>query len=90
MKIRHAGIFTKIVLLVLLVYAVASLVTLRTKVETAKVNEAALQQQVDDKTASNEQMRYAVENKDDPEVIEGVARDKLGLVQQDEEVYKAG
>lgn len=68
----------------------ASLVTLRTKVETAKVNEAALQQQVDDKTASNEQMRYAVENKDDPEVIEGVARDKLGLVQQDEEVYKAG
>jgi len=69
---------------------VASLVTLRTKVETAKVNEAALQQQVDDKTASNEQMRYAVENKDDPEVIEGVARDKLGLVQQDEEVYKAG
>jgi len=59
-------------------------------VETAKVNEAALQQQVDDKTASNEQMRYAVENKDDPEVIEGVARDKLGLVQQDEEVYKAG
>ena len=89
MSFKRAGIFTKVVIIVLLVYAMVTLVRLRARIEEVTVEEQALMQQVADKTAENDKTKHAIENRDDDEVIEDVARD-LGLVAQDEEVYYAG
>ena len=41
-------------------------------------------------TAENEDMQYALGNKDDEDVIRDIAREQLGLGEPGEEVYYAG
>lgn len=89
MKIKRSSMLTKIVLAVLLIYALVTLVTIadRTKdaearLEEEKRVEAAL-------AAENDGMMYDLEHKDDPDVIEGIARDKLGMTNPDEETFYA-
>jgi len=86
-KVKKAGIVTKIILAILIVYAVTTLAGLSTKIAAAKKQQAELESQVEQVSASNEEMKYAIDNKDDDDVIAGIARDKLGLVQQDEQVF---
>lgn len=90
LKFKRSGILTKLILAAILIYAIASLAILRGKIEEANVEKAQLEQQVADKTAEKEKMQYAIENSDDDEVIKEVAKDKIGLVEQDEEIYYAG
>lgn len=90
LKFKRAGILTKLILAVLLIYVITSLVVLRTKIQDARDAQAQLEQQALETTAVNEEMRYAIENSDDDDVIKDVARDKLGLVEPGEEVYYAG
>ena len=53
MKFKKAGIITKIVIAALLVYAVVSLVTVRSKTAALNAQTQQLQQQVTDMTQSN-------------------------------------
>lgn len=89
MKLKKAGIFTKIIILVLLAYAVVSLITLRAKIEDARAEQLVLQQAIEDKTASNAEMQYAIENSDSDSVKEDIAREKLDLVLPDEQIFYA-
>lgn len=90
LKFKRAGILTKLILAAIIIYAITSLTVLRGKIEDANIAKAQLTEQVADKTAENEKMQYAIENRDDDDVIREVAKDKLGLVEQDEEIYYIG
>ena len=88
MRFKRTGIFTKLIILTLLVYSVMSLITLQGKVDEAENQQLHLEQQIADITAENDAMKYALDNREDPEVLEDIARDEA-YVYQDEEVYYA-
>ena len=81
MKLKRAGFLTKIVVLALLIYMATSLLDLRGQIQTAQVQRDTLARQV-----SDQRLEAAIENSDDPEMLEQVAREK-GHVKQDEIVY---
>lgn len=87
MKFKKAGIITKIVITALLVYAVVSLVTVRSKTAELNAQTEQLQQQVTDMTQSNAELEYKIEHSEDPDTIEEIARDKLGLVKPGEKIF---
>ncbi len=84
---KKAGMFTKIVLLALLIYASVTLVSLRARIESAKAAQEDLQKQIASITAENEDMKNAIANSDSDEVIGDIAEDKLGLADPDERVF---
>ena len=77
MKFKKAGIITKILIAALLVYAVVSLVTVRSKTAALNAQTQQLQQQVTDMTQSNAELEYKIEHSEDADTIEEIARDKL-------------
>ena len=87
MKFKKAGIITKIVIAALLVYAVVSLVTVRSKTAALNAQTQQLQQQVTDMTQSNAELAYKIEHSEDADTIEEIARDKLGLVKPGEKIF---
>ena len=87
MKFKKAGIITKIVIAALLVYAVVSLVTVRSKTAALNAQTQQLHQQVTDMTQSNAELEYKIEHSEDADTIEEIARDKLGLVKPGEKIF---
>lgn len=87
MKFKKAGIITKIVIAALLVYAVVSMVTVRSKTAALNAQTQQLQQQVTDMTQSNSELEYKIEHSEDADTIEEIARDKLGLVKPGEKIF---
>lgn len=83
MKFKRAGFLTKIVVLVLLIYMATTLLDLRGQIQTAQTQRDALAQQVADQQLENQELADAIENSDDPDMLEQVARDK-GYVREDE------
>lgn len=91
MKFRSAGWLTALVLAGLMAYGCITLMNMRSKVAEAAKTEAQLQSQIEAIQETNASLRYAIENQDDPDTIEDIARDKLGLVMPDERIfYDAG
>ena len=87
MKLKRAGIGTKFVILVLLVASVTALLTLNGRLEQAKLERGTLGQEVQDQEENNAALADDIENCNDPDRIAAVAREKLGLVGQDEIVF---
>lgn len=87
MKLKRAGIFTKIAVLVLIVYACVSIASLNSQISAAEEQKRELQQQVDDAARTNAELQYQIEHSTDDETIEEVARDKLGLVMPGEKIF---
>ena len=87
MKTKRAGIGTKFVILVLLVASITTLLSLNSQLETARQERDALSQAVQDQRERNAALAADLENCDDPEQIAAIAREKLGLVGQDEIVF---
>ncbi len=87
MKTKRAGIGTKFVILVLLVASVTALLSMNSRLETARLDRDALSRQVQDQQEINAALAEDIEHCDDPERIASIARDKLGLVGQDEIVF---
>ena len=87
MKLKRASIFTKIVLLAVIVYAVVMLVDTRARVAEAEADRAALQAQVDAMRQENAELKYDIDHAGDPEVLAEIARSKLGLVKPGEKIY---
>ncbi|MCD8239856.1 MAG: septum formation initiator family protein [Oscillospiraceae bacterium] len=87
MKLKRTGTIMKIVILAIIVYAVVTLVSLRGSIAEAETDQAALQAQVDAALQENAELEYDIEHADDPEIIAGVARSKLGLVLPGEKIY---
>lgn len=87
MKVKKAGIFTKIVVVVLITYAAVTLISLRGQIQGAQLRQVSLQQEIDAVSAENAVMKHDIANSDDPETIENIAREKLGLVRPGEIIF---
>ena len=87
MKLKRASIFTKIVILALIVYATAALVNTRGRVAAAEADRAALQAKVDVALRENAELEYDIEHAGSPEIIAEIARSKLGLVMPGEKIF---
>lgn len=86
MRFKRAGFLTKLVIVVLLIYMATSLLDLRGKIQATLQEQEALTQQVEDRTLANQQLQEAIENSDDPDTLERVAREK-GYVKEGETLY---
>lgn len=87
MRLKKAGIITKIVIFALIIYAAVSLVNMRAKIGDALTKQEELLQQIAEKEASNQELQYKIDHKDDDQTIAEVARDDLNLVAPGEKVY---
>ena len=88
MKVKRAGLLTKIVVLALLIGLSIALLDLRSQLEDAQAQKAALTAQVDAQTQVNADLSDAVENSDDPKRQQDIARDSLGLVLSGENILR--
>jgi cell division protein FtsB len=86
MQLKKAGFLTKIVVLALLIYLATALLNLRTRLQNDLEEQSRLAAQVEQVEQENTQLADAIENKDDPAVLEAVARDK-GFVKADEQLF---
>lgn len=84
MKVKRAGVGTKLLILVLLVAAVTGLLSMRSKLSTAQEQRDQLQAQVQAQVETNSALTDAIAHSDDPEYIANIARSKLGLLEPDE------
>lgn len=87
MKLKKASIFTKIVILALILYAGVSLSGTKDRIARAEAERAELQAQVDAALQENAELRYDIEHAGDPETIAEIARTKLGLVMPGEKIF---
>lgn len=87
MKFKRTGVVTTLVLLALIVYAALSLLRMKSRVADAEVQRSALAAQAQALAADNAALDYEIAHSTDPDMIEKVAREKLGLVLPGEIVY---
>lgn len=86
MRFKRSGMISRVIIVGLMVYLSITLLNLRSDLAAAQAMRDQLSGQVTSLRLSNERLRDAIENKDDPEVIESVARDK-GYVKPGETLY---
>lgn len=86
MQIKKAGFLTKIVVLALLIYMATSLLNLRAQLQSDLEEKNELSSQVEQLAQENTRLADTIENKDDPDVLEAVARDK-GFVKAGEKLF---
>lgn len=86
MHLKRTGILTKIVITVLLIYGVVSLVWINSK--NARAREELEKERVVEAQLSAETDKYErwLNNSDDPEVMEEIARE-MGLEYPNTEIY---
>ena len=73
MKLKRSSIFTKIVLLALIVYATISLVNTKNRVAEAEADRVVLQARVDAMLQENAELEYDIEHAGDPDTIAEIA-----------------
>ena len=82
----RASLLTKLVITVLLIYMATSLLDLWGQIQSAQSQREELAIQVEQQRLANQELRDAIENSDDPDTLERVAREK-GYVKQGETLY---
>ena len=87
MRFKRAGILTIIVILAIVVYVGSELVSLKAQVTGSRSQRDELQAQVDEIQQTNAELEYAIRHKDDPDTLEDIARNKLGLVRPGEKIF---
>ena len=75
MRLKRASLLTKLVITVLLIYMATSLLDLWGQIQSAQSQREELAVQVEQQRLANQELRDAIENSDDPEMLEQVARD---------------
>ena len=76
-----------LVLAVLIVVVGMEIVNIYGRLRDVRAQEAALTQQMEEKTQENEALRSDLSKKDDPDFIKGLARDLLGLAEEGERIF---
>ena len=89
MKQRRSGIviIMCLLMLTLIVYAATSLSRMNARIEEAELAKEALADEVLALAVSNAALEYEIEHSGDLDMVEKVARDKLGLVLPGEIIY---
>ena len=76
-----------LIIAVLVVYATVSLVSLRSQVQDAQLHRAELDSRVSEMAQENASLKYEIEHSGDADIIESIARNKLGLVKPGEKIF---
>ena len=84
---KKGGLILRLLLLVLLAYMVIMLVRVRGQITTASNDLDQLTAQVSQQLQTNTELSNAIENRDDPTYLKDIARERLGLVSQDDWVF---
>ncbi len=87
MKLKKSSMIVKIIIAVLAIQAVFTIFSIRTKVDTAEHDREVLVSQVKKLEAANAAIDHEIQNSENEDTIENIARDKLGLVLPGEIVY---
>ncbi len=85
--LKRTGLITKIVILILAVYAIVSLTNIHSRIEDARQDKAELEAQRQSLEAGNAVMRSEIEHCDEQETVIHIAREKFNLVLPGETVY---
>lgn len=80
MRFKRSSLVTKVLILVLVVYATVTLVSLQSQVTEKETQAAALQDDITATQQENLRLEQAINALGTDEGVEAVARQKLGLV----------
>lgn len=87
MRLKRSSLLTKLLILVLVVYATVTLVSLQSQVTKKNAEAEALQSSIEAARQENLRLQQAIDDLDTDEGVEAVARKKLGLVSKGEIVF---
>lgn len=80
MKLKRAGMATKLLVLVLLAAVAVALLSTRAKLSAAQADRDVLIRQVQEQQEANAALQDGIDHSDDPEYLADIARSRLGLV----------
>ena len=84
---KKVGLLGRIVLLLALIFMVFQLISVRQHIADARATAERLTQQVNDQIQSNTELSNAIENRDNPDFVEDIARERIGLVSPNDRVF---
>lgn len=87
LKFKRVGTITKFVLLILGVYMAILLLSVRTQIRSAEADLRALQAQVDEQTATNASLAADIANRNDPDTVLAIAKERMRLVESGEIIF---
>ena len=87
LKFKRSGTITKFVLLILGVYMAILLMSVRTQIRSAEADLRALQTQVDEQTATNASLAADIANRNDPDTVLAIAKERMRLVESGEIIF---
>ena len=87
MKFKRAGTITKFGLWILGVYMAILLLSVRTQIRSAEADLRALQTQVDEQTAANASLAADIANRNDPDTVLAIAKERMRLVESGEIIF---
>ena len=88
MKFVRSSLLVKLVLLIVVVYATVTLVSLRSLVAQKNAEAAQLTGSITAQEQENERLQDAIDSLDTDAGVEAVAREKLGMVSDNEIVFR--
>lgn len=87
MKLKKSSLLTKLIVLIVVVYATVTLVSLRTQISAKRSEGAVLAQSIAATEQENQRLQNAIDTMDTDEGVEEIGRQKLGLVSPGEIVF---
>lgn len=87
-KIKRAGMATKLLVLVLLAAVAIALLSTQAKLSAAQADREALARQVQAQQEANAALQDGIDHSGDPEYLADIARSRLGLVEPGEIVFE--
>ena len=88
MKFRKSSLLIKLVVLILVVYATITLVSLQSQISAKREEAEALSRSITSAEEENQRLQDAIDNIDSDESVEEIARTKLGLAAQGEIIFR--
>ena len=88
MKFVRSSLLVKLILLIVVVYATVTLVSLRRQITEKQAEAAQLTSSITSAEQENSRLNDAIENIDTDAGVEAVAREKLGMVAEGEIVFQ--
>lgn len=90
MKVKKAGLLTKIVILALVIVLSTTLLSLRSQMQQLQNQQEDVARQVEEQTRTNQALSDSIASSSDPDSIANIAREKLGMVEPGEIVFYDG
>lgn len=87
MKLKKSSFLTKLIVLIVVVYATVTLVSLRTQISSKRQEGQLLTQAIAVTEQENQRLQNDIDTMDTDEGVEAIARKKLGLVAPGEIVF---